>query len=68
MSNLYLIRTAAVVSLAAALLGFGWMGMPGDEGVVAPETLAVSAPPASYYPAEFELRPNPDEPEVYEYY
>ena len=71
MRNIYVVRTAAVVSLGAGLLGLGWMGMQGDEVRVAPERVAVSrasAEPAVYFPAGFQLQPNPDEPAVYEYY
>lgn len=71
MRNPYLLRTAAIVSLAAAALTLGWMGLPGDEAQIAPEAVAVSSgqyEPAFYFPAGFELRANPDEPEVVEYY
>jgi hypothetical protein len=71
MQNLYLVRTAAVVSLAAALLGVGWMSMQSDEIQIAPEAVAVSgnqAAPAVYFPAGFEIQPGADEGPVYEYY
>jgi hypothetical protein len=69
MQNLYLIRTAMIVTLAAGLLGIGWMGMQGDEAQIAPEMIAVStsAEPAVYFPSLYVLQPNPEEPEVYEY-
>jgi hypothetical protein len=69
MKNVYLVRTAAVASLAAALLGVAWLGTQSDDMVIAPEMVAVSATaPAFYFPAQFELRANADEPEVFEYY
>jgi hypothetical protein len=70
MQNLYLIRTATVVSLAAALVGAGWMAMESDEMQIAPEAVAVSgtlAEPAMYFPAGFEIQPG-DEGAVYEYH
>lgn len=72
MSNLYLVRTATVVSLAALLLGVGWMGMQGDEVSIAPEMVSISGAQAEntayYFPAGFEIQPNESEPEVYDYY
>jgi hypothetical protein len=70
MKNDYIVRTAAVVSLTAGLIGVGLMGMQSDDMQVASEPISVSSAsyePAFYFPAGFELRPNPDEPEVYEY-
>ena len=64
-------RTATVVSLAAVLLGVGWMGISDDEVQINPERVAVaSGQPevAGYFPAQFEIQPDPSEPEVYEYY
>jgi hypothetical protein len=71
MQSLYLVRTATVVSLGALFLGVGWMEMQADAMRVAPEMVAVSsalAEPAVYFPAGFQLQPNADQPEVYEYY
>jgi hypothetical protein len=71
MQNVYLIRTAAVVSIGATMLGLSWLRTPADEMRIAPEMVAVSstpAEPAVYFPAGFELQANVDEPEVYEYY
>jgi hypothetical protein len=71
MQNPYLVRTAAVVSIAAGLLGVGWMSMPSDDMQIAPSAVAVSgeqAEPARYFPAGFEIQANADEPAVYEYY
>jgi hypothetical protein len=71
MQNPYLIRTATIVSLAAALVGAGWMGLQGDEMQLEPGAIAVAgahAEPGHYFPAEFTLQPNPDEPAVYEFY
>ena len=70
MRNPYLVRTAAVASLAAAVLTAGWMSMPSDEMRIAPESVAVSATrpePAMYFPASYELKPGADE-HVYEYH
>jgi hypothetical protein len=71
MKNPYLVRTAAVASLAAAVLAAGWMGMPSDEMQIAPESVAVSGTqvePAMHFHAGFVLQANLDEPEAYEYY
>jgi hypothetical protein len=70
MQNLYLIRTATVVTLAAALLGVGWMGMHADEAQIAPAMVPVAAlaEPMVYFPAGYVLQPNEAEPEAYEYY
>ena len=71
MQNVYLIRTTAVASIAAAMLGLGWMSMHSDAPQIAPETVSVSsaqAEPAYYFPAGFELKANPAEPEFVEYY
>jgi hypothetical protein len=71
MQNVYLVRTAAVASIAALFLGVGWMEMQGDAMQVAPEMVAVSgalAEPAGYFPAGFQLQPNAHEPEAYEYF
>ncbi len=71
MQNPYLIRTAAVASLAAAVVSLGWMGTPGDEAELAP-AMAMVAPtvpgPAVYFPAGVVLQPNEAEAEPYEYY
>lgn len=71
MQNVYLVRTATVVSMGAVMLGLSWMRAPADEMRVAPEAVAVSstsAEPAVYFPAGFELQANDAEPEVHEYY
>ena len=70
MQNLYLVRTATVVTLAAALLGVGWMGMQGDEAQIAPEMVSVSAvgEPTLYFPAGYVLQPNEAEAQPYEYH
>lgn len=69
MKNPYLIRTATIATLAAGLLGVGWIGMQGDEAQIAPQMIAVStsAEPAVYFPSSYVLQPNPNEPELYEY-
>jgi hypothetical protein len=71
MSNAYLIRTATFVSVAALLLGVGWMGTHTDDAQITPEMVSVSgaqAEPAMYFPAGYEIQANAAEPEVYEYY
>ena len=71
MQNPYLIRTAAVVTLAAAVVGTGWMGMQSDElQVVEPSTVPVAAQaqPGFHFPSEYTLQPNPQEPEIYEFH
>jgi hypothetical protein len=72
MKNDYIVRTAAVVSLTAGLIGLGWMGMQGDDLQAGSEPISVSSasyePTPFYFPAGFELRANPDEPEVFEYH
>jgi len=71
MQNVYLVRTAAVVSLAAGLLGVGYIGMPSDEMQIAPEAVAVSgsrAEPAMHLHSGLVLQANADESEAYEYY
>lgn len=70
MQSLYIVRTATVASLAATLLGVGWMGMQNDDLQIAPAAVAVSASraePAMYFPAGFEIQASADEREVYEY-
>ena len=71
MKNPYLVRTAAVVSLVAVVLGVGSMRKQSDDMQIAPEAVAVSgarAEPAMYFPAGFALQAAAHEPEVYEYY
>jgi hypothetical protein len=71
MQNLYLVRTATVVSLAAVILAAGWIGMPNDEMQIAPEMVAVSrshVEPAVYFPAGYELQPGADDGAFYDYY
>ena len=71
MQNPYLVRTAAVVSIAAGLLGVGWMSMPSDEMQIAPEAISVAgsrAEPAMHFHAGFVIQANADEPAVYEYH
>lgn len=70
MKNPYLVRTAAVVSLAAALLAAGYMGMEGDNMEIAPEAVALSSSssaPPYHFPAGFEIKPGAEEGAVYEY-
>lgn len=69
MQNLYLVRTAAVVTIAAGLLGVGWIGMQGDEPRIAPEMVSIAAPAQTgfYFPADYVLQPNANEPEAFEY-
>ena len=63
-----LVRTAAAVSVAAAALTAGWMGMPthSDEVPIEPQIVLVNEP-SGYFPAAYELKPNPAEPEVFDY-
>jgi hypothetical protein len=72
MQNVYLIRTATVVSIAAGLVGLGWLGMQSDAPQISPGMVSVStawqSEPAYYFPAGFELKANPAEPEFVEYY
>jgi hypothetical protein len=72
MQNVYLIRTATVVSIAAGLVGLGYLGMHSDAPQISPSMVSVStaslSEPAYYFPAGFELKPNPNEPEATEYY
>jgi hypothetical protein len=72
MQNVYLIRTAAVVSIAAGLVGLGFLGMQSDAPQILPGMVSVStaslSEPAYYFPAGFELKPNAAEPEFVEYY
>ena len=71
MQSLYIVRTAAVASLTAAFVAFGWMSMPSDEMQIAPEAVSVSgtrAEPAMHFHAGFVIQANADEPAVYEYH
>lgn len=71
MQNLYIVRTATVASLVAAMIGLGWMGMHDDDMQVPPQMVAVAGASAElgvYFPAEYELRASPDEREIVEYY
>jgi hypothetical protein len=71
MQSLYIIRTAAVASLTAAFVAFGWMTMGSDDLYIAPEQIAVSsapAEPAMHFHSAIVPHTNPDEPEVYDYY
>ena len=71
MQSLYILRTAAVASLTAAFVTFGWMTMGGDELQIASEPIvasSVQAEPAMHFHAYFVLQANPDEAEVREYY
>lgn len=72
MQNVYLIRTAAVVSIAAGVVGLGFLGMHSDAPQISPGMVSVStaaqSEPAYYFPAGFELKASADEPEVIEYY
>jgi hypothetical protein len=68
MQNPYLVRTAAAVSVAAAAVTTGWMGMGAhtDETPIEPQFVSVYEP-SGYFPAAYELKPNPAEPEVFDY-
>jgi hypothetical protein len=69
MQNPYIIRTAAIASLAAAVVAFGWMSAPEDELQISEIAVAPTLPgPAVYFPAQFVLQANEAEPEPYEYY
>ena len=71
MQNVYLVRTAAAVSLVAVVLGVGSLRKQSDDVQIAPEAVAVSsarAEPAMHFPAGFALQASAHEPEVYEYY
>ena len=71
MQSLYIVRTAAVASLTAAFVAFGWMTMQSDDLQIAPERIAVSSAqtePAMHFHSGFVLQANADEPEAYEYY
>jgi len=66
MKNVYLIRTAAVASLAAGIIGLSALGLQDEEVQLAP---ARPAPELStYFPAGYELQPGTDEGEVFEYH
>ena len=70
MQSPYLLRTAAVVTLAAAALTAGWMGAHTDEIQIQVEPQLVSTSPyepSGYFPASYELKPNAAEPESYDY-
>jgi len=70
MQSLYIVRTAAVASLTAAFVAFGWMTMRGDDLEIAPERIVVSSAqtePAMHFHAGFVLQANADEAPVYEY-
>lgn len=67
----HVFRTAAIVSLAAAIIGAGWMGLQDDDMQVDPSAVPVAgaqSEPGYYFPARFTLQPSADEPEVYEFY
>jgi hypothetical protein len=76
MQNLYIVRTATVVSLTAAFVTLGWMSLQGDDLQVAPEQIAVAAAQAepgmhfqaAHFHDGFVLQANDAEPEVHEYY
>jgi hypothetical protein len=71
MKNPYLVRTAAVASLAAALLTAGYMGMQGDDMQIAPDSVALSSgssAPLYHFPAGFEIKPGTEDSPVHEYY
>jgi len=70
MQNPYIIRTAAVASLAAAVVASNWMSAPDDGLQLAAEVaVAPTLPgPAVYFPAGYVLQPNDAEVEPYEYY
>ena len=72
MKNVYVVRTAAIASLAAALLTAGWMSMQGDDQMqVMPESVSVSraqVEPAVYFPAGFQIQPAAEDGAVHEYH
>ena len=65
MQNPYLVRTAA------AALTAGWMGTAShtDEMQIEPQQVSVSPPyePSGYFPASYELKPDPAEAEAFDY-
>ena len=71
MLNPYVVRTAAVASLTAAVFAAGWMGLQSEEMQNVYEPVSVSGAwvePALYFPAGFQLRPGADDGAVHEYY
>jgi hypothetical protein len=68
MKNAYLVRTAAVVSLAAGLIGLASMGTQENEMREVIPISTAAAEPAGYFPAGYDLQPNPLEPEIFEYH
>jgi hypothetical protein len=68
MKNTNVLRTAAVATLAAFVLATGVITSHEDliEAPIAP--VAAGGSPAFYFPADYELKPSADEPEVFEYY
>lgn len=66
MKNVYVIRTAAVASLAAGIIGLSSLGFHGEEAPVAAALIA--AEPVAYFPAAYELQPGAGEGEIFEYY
>lgn len=71
MQEPHVFRTAAIVSLAAAIIGASWMGLQGDDMQVDPAAVPVAgwqSEPGYYFPAGFTLQPNAAEPEGYEFY
>ena len=68
MQSPYLVRTAAVVTIAAAAFTAGWMGMPThSDGVPIEPQIVLVDEPSGYFPAAYELKPNPAEREVFDY-
>jgi hypothetical protein len=64
-------RTAAIVSLVAAIIGSGWMELQGDDMQVDPAAVPVAGAQSElgyYFPAGFTLQPNAAEAEGYEFY
>ena len=69
MRNPYLIRTAAIATLSAALVGAGWMGMQREDMEGAPAALATpQVEPGFDFPSDYTVQPNPEESEIYEFY
>lgn len=68
MQNPYIIRTAAIASLAAAVVAFGWMSAPEDELQISEIAVAPTLPGTAVFPAQLVLQANEAEPEPYEYY
>lgn len=70
MQQPHVFRAAAIVSLAAAMIGASWMGLQGVEMQVDPAAVPVAGAqsepryyePGYYFPAGLTLQPNAAEP------